>query len=484
MALHAHSPKNKRRAATGIRRTACLALLLALLCILLVTGILYTFKFYLGSQAVAQIIVYRPTEAHQQDRSRKPASEESAAQTSANAPEPAPIIVAADSPFSMDVPTDFDDLSAGIDGEDGLAGFGIGDDGLGDGLGLGDGFGDTTGSGGGKGEGYNDDIQVVLLLDASGSMQSLFEAASASMQQVLTTLSKAQYASGRRVKVNVGIVIYGQSDRDGAPIKLSPFTTHVKKIRARLAKVSCDGANEECGAAIAFAVENFEWNRRERDDMLKVIFIAGNESFEQGETDYRQAIAMAAEEHIIVNTIHCGDPDPEWEEAATLGNGIGLTLDIREDGKRPATDDEIYQTLLALHNCKPLPIGSPAVQRRYINMLNTAAAPPTDPKERQKWLFENKRRILLGYDWDAIEIYRTTPEGEFSIDLLGGEGNLPVSLRGKSEDEIIDFLSHEAERRTQLLELYKEQRASGKLGDKLLQTLQEQAHKKGINIRL
>ena len=116
-------------------------------------------------------------------------------------------------------------------------------------------------------------------------------------------------------------------------------------------------------------------------------------------------------------------------------------------------------------------------------MLNNAEAPPQgNPKKLSKWLSDNKRRILIGYDWDAIEIYRTTPEEKFSLDLLGGEGNLPVSLRGKSEEEIIDFLHGEAERRTRLLELYKAQKASGDLGDKLLNVLQEQAQEKGITI--
>ena len=55
-------------------------------------------------------------------------------------------------------------------------------------------------------------------------------------------------------------------------------------------------------------------------------------------------------------------------------------------------------------------------------------------------------------------------------------------MRGKSEEEIIDFLSQEAERRTRLLELYKAQKASGDLGDKLLNVLQEQAQEKGITI--
>ena len=486
MAIHVRATNTvKIKLASIIRRMLAIALGLALFSILLSAIILYVYEIYIEKQTDSSFVTYTPPVKKPSTASRKTTSEENAVSSSSNASPPSPVILSHDSPYSMDLPATLDDMGAGLADADGLEGMGFGDafgDGLGDGGGIGSGDGDGSGDGGGKRAGYNDDIQVVLLLDASGSMSELFKAASESMEKVLTTLSNAKL-NGKKTKVNVGIVVYGQAAQNGAPMKLSPFTTQVKKMRSRLEKVACDGAIEECGAAIAFAVENFEWNRRDRDDMLKVIFIAGNEPFDQGAINYQHAIAQATEQHIIVNTIHCGPPDPEWEEAAVLGKGMGLTLDIHQAGNKTVSPQEIYETLKALHNCKPMPIGAPAVQRKYINMLNSAEAPPqNNPKKLSKWLSDNKRRILVGYDWDAIEIYRKTPEGEFSIDLLGGEGNLPVSFRDKSEDEIIEFLSREAERRTRLLELYKQQKASGDLGDKLLNVLQEQAQEKGITI--
>ena len=489
MAIHVRATNTvKIKVASLIRRMLSIALGLALISILISALVLYVMKIYTEAPGSSSFVTYTPPVKKTEDTSRKKYTESTAAESSANAAAPSAVILSDTSPYVVSLPTSFDDMSAGLDGEDGLAGIGFGDmglgDGFGDGIGMGDGGGDGDGGGGngGKRAGYNDDIQVVLLLDASGSMQTLFTAASESMEKVLTALSNAKL-NGKKTKVNVGIVVYGQGAQNGAPMKLSPFTTQVKKIRSRLEKVACDGALENCGEAIAFAVHNFEWNRRDRDDMLKVIFIAGNEPFDQGPINYQNAIAEATAQHIIVNTIHCGPPDTEWEEAAALGHGVGLTLDIQQDGGREVSEDEIHQTLQALHNCKPLPIGAPAVQRKYIDMLNKAAAPPKgNPKQLSKWLRDNKRRILQGYDWDAIELYRCAPQGEFSIDMLGGPGNLPISMRGKSEEEIIDFLSQEAERRTRLLELYKAQKASGDLGDKLLNVLQEQAQEKGITI--
>lgn len=483
MAIHVR-PTNlvQRKVASLIRRMLSIALGMAILCIIISALILYISKIYSEKPGTSSFVTYTPPAKQQDKTDKRPVKTDNAvSEPSSSSAQPAPIILADNSPFVMDFPAEVDNVADGVAADDAMGfGFGAFGDGLGEGEGFGD--GDGGGDGGGKRAGYNDDIQVVLLLDASGSMQELFKAAANSMDQVLNVLSNARL-NGKKTKVNVGIVIYGQADKNGAPIKLSPFTTQVRKMRHRLEEVACDGANEECGAAIAFAVNNFPWNRRDRDDMLKVIFIAGNESFDQGNVDYRSAIAEANAQHIIVNTIHCGDPDTEWEEAAALGNGIGLTLDMDHASAKEVSPEDLHRTLKGLHDCKPLPIGSPAVQLRHINMLNNAAAPPErDMAKMQKWVMENKRRILLGYDWDAIEIYRCTPQNEFSLSMLGGEGNLPVSLRGKSEEEILGFLSGEANRRTRLLELYKQQKASGNLGDKILNVLQEQAQEKGISI--
>lgn len=486
MAIHVRSKQvTKKKLAAVLRRMLGMAFCAALLALLLGGLSLYIKKIFTEDPGPSSFTAYAPPQETAEEPTTIPTPEDLASSASAGAaaPDTSAILTSSESDISIAADLDIGNVGEGLtDGTGADDGFGLGDlggDGLGDGLATHNPGSDS----GGKGQGYNDDIQVVLLLDASGSMDQLFVAASQSMENVLTTLSKAKL-NGKKTKVNVGIVVYGQMDGNGAPYKLSPFTTQVRKIRTRLEKVKCDGALEECGAAIDFAVRNFEWNRRDRDDMLKVIFIAGNESFAQGNIDYHTAIAAAAEQNIIVNTIHCGAPDMEWEEAAALGKGVGLTLDLQHQNAPKASVEKLLHVLQALHSCKPLPVGPPAVQRTLIDSINKAPAPPNGKNEKQlqKWLQDNKERILSGYEWDAIEIYRLMGQDAFSISLLGGQGNLPISLRGKSEEEITDFLRQEADKRTHWLNEYKSIKASGDLGTKMLQALQEQALEKGITI--
>lgn len=511
MAIHVR-PTNivQRKIASILRRIIAIASSCALLIILCVAFMLVLKKFYYLPDVDSTFISFTSTPEQKEEKPQEKKKEEKSDSSSsesaqASAPDVEYIqpdlidknpLIATDSPIKVDA----DHVAVDSEG-DGQDSSGLGSDGLGDfgdGFGIGDGFGDGMGEGdelasgdgdkadgGGRSKGFNDDIQVVLLLDASGSMNELFTAAADSMDRVLNALKNAKL-NGKKTKVNVGLVIYGQAQKDGAPIKLSPFTTQVRNLKRRLSKVACDGSNEECGAAIAYATHNFEWNKRERDDMLKVIFIAGNEEFDQGDLDYRKAIADATSRNIIINTIFCGESDEEWEAAAELGNGTGLTLNIKPDGDAPVSPQEVYETLKALHDIAPMPVGSLNTQQKHLKSIKYLTPPPRDTKTKdyasrlQKWAIANKKRIMLGYEWDAIEICRKSPD--FTIESIGGVGNAPLELRGMSEDEIVEHIMIKAEQRTRLLKRYQEQRKSGDLGDKILSVLQEQAESKGITI--
>lgn len=371
----------------------------------------------------------------------------------------------------------------GFDFGFGLSGSGTGSGvGTGSGEGRGNGRGRGSGSGGG-GRGLNDDIQVVLALDASGSMDELFTAVAGALQSVLSTLGSAKL-DGQPVKVNLGIVVYGQNDNNGAPFVLSRFTTKVNTLKELVSETACDGSIEECGAALMVALKRFPWNMRERDDMLKVIFICGNEPFDMGKVDYRTAMAQARAANIIVNTVYCGSTDAQWEEAARLGNGVGLSFIAPPARENTQNSDQLaYEALIALHKIPLLPTGSPAIQRRLQNE-HRSGAPPRNHNSRQatNWLRTNRRPLINGYDWDAVEICRRRGPTNFSLQHIGGRGNLPLSLRGKSDHEAEEYIRELAEKREELLQTYRSY--SNVFAEQILETLQEQAQQKGIIIEL
>ena len=377
------------------------------------------------------------------------------------------------------------------DSEDALADTSI-DFGDGQGAADGEGQGDSgggrggSGSGGGRGKGgamgYNDDVQVVLALDASGSMDRLFQAVANSLEELLRTLGECK-VNGQSAAVNVGIVVYGHSQGDGAPYQLAPFTLDLEKLRAPVQSVNCDGVYENCGEAIDFAVKNYPWNKRKRSQLLKVLFIAGNESFDQGPVNYRDALAAAGKQGIIVNTIHCGEPNSEWIAAARQGRGEGLTFSMTEDAA-PVTDNRAARSELiaALYNLPLLPVGSPAEQvaLREAHAARSPLPDAADERTLRNWERQHLDSLLRGSRGDAVEICRQLGD-VCSVDTLGGRGNLPPELRGLPDDKIIDIVSQAARKKQEIINRLRMKDNSSFI-DNVLDTIISQAAERGIDI--
>ena len=64
---------------------------------------------------------------------------------------------------------------------------------------------------------------------------------------------------------------------------------------------------------------------------LKIIFIAGNEPFTQGDVDYKKACKKAVKNGIVVNTIFCGNYDEGiqtmWKDGADISDGKYMNID-------------------------------------------------------------------------------------------------------------------------------------------------------------
>lgn len=492
MAIHVRPVNRTRRILLQRLRTVLTLAALISLGSLLVSGLILYFNYILIEGEKAATFSYVQIEKEQTIAPPQPKINKdlSGGAPSSSTPNIIPdVIVSTTTDAITALPDVSSELGEGLDSSS-MNGLGLGFGSLGDGLGEGTGTGSGKGSGSGSGRninsraGYNDDIQIVLALDASGSMDQLFTAVANSLENVLITLSNAKL-NDKKTKVNVGIVVYGQAKSNGAPFALSKFTTRLNQLRGKVKETACDGYNEECGNAIRFAVKHFPWNMRERDDMLKVIFICGNEPFDMGPVDYRDAIAEAQSKNIIVNTVYCGSEDEQWQSAAELGNGVGICYEMM-----PGADDQemdynaIWQVLKKLTEQPLMPAGAPAVQQEYLRRYGKLAPPPKTPKQITTWLGRNREHIINGYEWDAVEICRRRGIENFTLSHIGGRGNLPLSLRGMSDEEALQAIQDAARKKSELLEEYKNASKGGDFATQILEILREQALEKGINIVL
>ncbi len=110
---------------------------------------------------------------------------------------------------------------------------------------------------------------------------------------------------------------------------VSDLTADLDLISEKLFGLTTNGGDEYCGEVIGRAVDRLSWSGS--DDVLKVIYIAGNEPFDQGHTSYKGSALRAVRKGIVVNTIFCGSFDEGvatfWKDGAVRAEGRYMSID-------------------------------------------------------------------------------------------------------------------------------------------------------------
>ncbi|MFK8057990.1 MAG: rhodanese-like domain-containing protein [Saprospiraceae bacterium] len=174
-------------------------------------------------------------------------------------------------------------------------------------------------------------MQLVLLLDTSSSMDGLIEQAKSQLWSPLVALSQTK-KDGKAPVLEMALYEYGNSRllaTDGFVKQVIPFTSDMDAVSAALFELSTSGGNEYCGEVIVQSLEDLAW---EQDpNAARIVFIAGNEGFDQGNTPFATACAKAMEADVTVNTIFCGPCQRgiqlHWKEGADLTGGHYSCID-------------------------------------------------------------------------------------------------------------------------------------------------------------
>lgn len=199
-------------------------------------------------------------------------------------------------------------------------------------------------------------IQVALLLDASNSMDGLIEQAKSRLWNIVNTLTTLKY-DGQTPQIEIALYMYGNDGLDpqtGYIKQLNAFTSDLDLISEKLFAITTNGGSEYCGAVIGQAVKKLEWG--DGKDNMKLIYIAGNERFNQGDVSYIESISDAKTKDIYINTIHCGDYSTGvtgyWKNGADRGRGKYYCINPDEKVIYVATpyDDQINKYNIKLNN--------------------------------------------------------------------------------------------------------------------------------------
>ena len=177
----------------------------------------------------------------------------------------------------------------------------------------------------------NPSIKVALILDTSNSMDGLIDQAKSQLWNIVDELSTAR-CDNQKADLEIALYEYGNDRlpmREGYIRLVTPFTDDLDLISEKLFSLKTDGGSEYCGQVINSSLKELDWEEYPED--LKLIFIAGNEPFDQGNVSYREVCKDAGRMDITINTIFCGDFNEgvrtHWKDGAYIGGGDYMNID-------------------------------------------------------------------------------------------------------------------------------------------------------------
>lgn len=339
-------------------------------------------------------------------------------------------------------------------------------------------------------------IQIALLLDTSNSMDGLIEQTKSQLWKIVSELSNADKDG---VTPNLQIALYeygndGLAARTGHIRMVTPFTSDMDLVSEKLFALTTNGGSEYCGQVIATSLKDLNWTNSE--DGLRMIYIAGNEGFNQGPILYSTACLEAQKRGISVNTIFCGPQrtgiNLGWELGAELADGSFASIDHNQvTTYTPTPYDAQIEKLNQDLNTTYVPYGERGLEylgNMTIQDVNASSYSQSNVADRAAFksstLYKNEK-------WDFVDAYEKDKK------ILKEKSKLPSKYKGKTEAEIeTEIKKAKAKRdqiKTQIQELSKKRKQhiqanevstdSSNLEKSMLKSIEKEAAKKGYKIK-
>lgn len=289
------------------------------------------------------------------------------------------------------------------------------------------------------------DVDLVIALDVSGSMEGLIGSAKQRLWDITNELAQARPLPALRVAIlTYGAPNYGE--QTGYVRVDLPFTADLDAVNATLFSFRTDGGDEYVARAIQTSLDKLQWSQD--SDALKVVFVAGNESAEQDpQLTIQQATAAAARRGIVVNAIYCGtDNDADsrgWRQVASNTNGLYASIDQHAaavanvatpfDARLAELNDELNSTYIAFGSA-----GESGRANQLAQDNNAVAMSPAAAASRAV----AKAGALYRSEWDVVDALES---GKVLADIPVAE--LPAELQALPAAEREAYVRDKTERR-------------------------------------
>lgn len=315
-------------------------------------------------------------------------------------------------------------------------------------------------------------IQVAILLDTSSSMDGLIDQAKSRLWNIVNTLTTLKY-DGRTPDIEIALYEYGNdglSKQSNYIRQVAPLTTDLDLISEKLFSLSTNGGNEYCGAVIQDATKQLKWAKDNNN--MKLIYIAGNEEFNQGGINYKEAISNALKNDIYVNTIFCGDKtegiNTLWKDGADYGKGKYFNIDSNQTVRYIATpyDEEITKCNEKI-NKTYIGYGSKGSEKKMNQEVQDRNAKGVSVSNYAERAVSKSKAVYKNDSWDLVDKVK---DDATAISKIKKE-ELPKELQNKSTAELKVIVAQKTKERETI------QKEIGELAKKRQQYIDTEAKK-------
>ncbi len=297
-------------------------------------------------------------------------------------------------------------------------------------------------------------IEVVFVLDTTGSMGGLIQAAKEKIWSIASTLASAQSAP----EIKMGLVAY--RDRGDAYVtRVVDLSSDLDSMYATLMDFRAAGGGdgpESVNRALYEGVHEMSWSHD--PNTYRVVFLVGDAPPHmdyQDDVKYPQTLAVAKQRGIVINTIQCGRNAhtlQTWKRVAQLG--AGRYFQVEQSGSAVALispfDEKLSELSRKLDDTR-LYYGSAEAKVKHDNKVEAteklhATSSISTRARRAAFNVSPSGAVNLAGEGDLVE---DVTSGR--VDLSGiARDHLPASIHDLSEAEQNAVITETAARRNEL----------------------------------
>ncbi len=280
-------------------------------------------------------------------------------------------------------------------------------------------------------------IQVAILFDTSNSMDGLIDQAKSRIWNIVNEVSSLRY-NGTAPDIEFALYQYGNDGLEPSDHYIQQIlnlTTDMDLLSEKLFGLRTNGGSEFCGAVIGRSLSDLNWSANAND--LKMIYIAGNEPFNQGPIDYKSECKKATDKGIFINTIFCGNYDEGvrtfWKDGASCSNGDYFNIDSDRkvvhidtpyDKDINSYNDSLNHTYYGIGSYGRMKKASQATQDENAELQSVAV------KAERSIVKSKGGKAYNNASWDLID---ATEDGKDIKEIP--EEDLPDEFKGLSDEE-------------------------------------------------